>query len=119
MDFREAVTRFCQLRENHRNGAISEESFLKAISQLMVQDAQGKYWTIDPKTGDWLYYDGHIWQPATPPTGDVTVKLEKIPSVPRRRGNSWVVALLAGGVMVLGILVVVVLVAYRMPCNMP
>jgi hypothetical protein len=114
MDFREAETRFFQLRENHRNGAISEESFLKALSQLMIQDAQGKYWTIDPKTGDWLYYDGHTWQPATPPTGDVTVKLEKIQSVPRRRGDSWVVALLAGGLMVLGFLVVVVLVAYRM-----
>ena len=114
MDFREAETRFCQLRENQRNGAISEESFLKAISQLMVQDAQGKYWTIDPKTGDWLYYDGHVWQRATPPSGDVTVKLEKFQSAPRRRGDGWVVALLAGGLMVLGFLVVVVLVAYRM-----
>lgn len=114
MDFREAETRFRQLQENYRSGAISEESFLQAISQLMVQDAQGKYWTIDPKTGDWLYYDGHAWQPATPPSGEVTEKLEQVKSVPNRPGVSWAVALLVGGLIVFGVLVVVGLVAYRM-----
>ena len=114
MDFREAETRFRQLRENYRNGAISEESFLQAISQLMIQDAQGKYWTIDPKTGDWLYYDGHIWRSASPPNGDMTEKIEKVKSVPKRRGGGWVVALLAGGLIMFGVLVVVGLLAYRM-----
>ncbi len=111
MDFREAESRFLQLQENYQNEAISEESFFQSVSKLMVQDTRGVYWTIDPKTGNWLFYDGHVWQRSVPPTKEITDKIKRV-SKPRRTGG-WAFGLLAGGFSIFGVLVVIVLIAYR------
>ena len=111
MDFREAESRFVQLQENYQNEAISEESFFQSVSKLMVQDTRGVYWTIDPKTGNWLFYDGHVWQRSVPPTKEITDKIRRIPK-PQRTGG-WAFGLLAGGFVIFGVVVVVALIAYR------
>jgi len=111
VDFREAESRFLQLQENYQNQAISEESFFQSVSKLMVQDSRGVYWTIDPRTGNWLVYDGHVWQRSVPPTKEITDKITRA-SKPLRTG-SWAVGLSVGGLAVFAVLFVAALVAYR------
>ena len=111
MDFHEAERRFSQLQENYQNGAITAGAFYQAVSKLMIQDSQGRYWAIDAETGGWLSYDGHAWQGAVPASGDAT---DRIPRVlpPRRKRRTWLIGLSAGIFLLLGFLLVVGLFAY-------
>ena len=111
MDFREAEKKFGQLQENYQNGAISEEAFQKAVSKLMFQDSQGRYWAIDAETGGWLSYDGHAWQGAVPSTGDAT---ERIPRVQPRHPpqKTWLFGAAVGALLLFGFLLIVGLIAY-------
>lgn len=111
LDFREAESRFLQLQENYQNRAISEESFFQSVSKLMVQDSQGVYWTIDPRTGNWLYYDGHVWQRSVPPTKEITDRIKPVPK--NRRATGWVLGLSFGGLAVFVTLFVAAVFAYR------
>lgn len=61
MDFAQAEARFNHLRDQLRDGTISRAEFVQAVGQIMVYDAQGRYWTLDPRTGHWLYFDGQTW----------------------------------------------------------
>lgn len=64
MDFQQAESRFNALRDQLRDGTISRAEFVRAVGQIMVYDAYGRYWTLDPRTGHWLYFDGQTWQEA-------------------------------------------------------
>jgi len=64
MDFQQAEARFNALREQLRDGTISRAEFVQAVAQILVYDSQGRYWTLDPRTGHWLYFDGQAWQEA-------------------------------------------------------
>ncbi len=64
MDFQQAEARFNALRDQLRDGVISRAEFVQAVAQILVYDAQGRYWTLDPRTGHWLYFDGRTWQEA-------------------------------------------------------
>jgi len=61
MDFQQAQAHFNHLRDQLRDGTISRAEFVQAAGQIMVYDAQGRYWTLDPRTGHWLYFDGQAW----------------------------------------------------------
>ncbi len=67
MDFQEADRRYDELKRQYDSGAISAEAFTTALTDLMVQDAQGRWWSRSPATGEWNYHDGTRWVPATPP----------------------------------------------------
>ncbi len=96
MDFGEAEAKFAELQGKLRRKAISQETFYQEVARLMVQDADGRYWAVDPAGNGWLYHDGQSWLPAMPPT--VHTQVNKI--VPHRRGR-WPVVL---GVIVLALL---------------
>ncbi len=83
----------------------------------MVQDAQGRWWAKHRETGEWHYYDGNAWVPATPPGYETETVQEQPPVQPvhqnggpqRRGGRPWRVIVGAfAAVTVLIILVVVV-----------
>ena len=111
LDFREAESRFLQLQENYQNRAISEESFFQSVSKLMVQDSRGVYWTIDPRTGNWLFYDGHVWQRSVPPTKEITQRIKPVPK--HRRATGWALVLSLGGLAFFVTLFVAAVFAYR------
>jgi hypothetical protein len=45
---------------------LAPQQYEGALRQLMVRDAHGRSWMIDPHTGQWLVYDGRAWIPARP-----------------------------------------------------
>ena len=67
MDFAQTQQRYQQLAAQRRAGQISEQAYASAVGQLRVQDASGRWWAIDPRSGQWLAWNDSAWVPATPP----------------------------------------------------
>jgi len=102
VEFQQAQARFNHLRGQLRDGTISRAEFVQAVGQIMVYDAQGRYWTLDPRTGHWLYFDGQTWveapgqaqlptAQAMAPTGT-----RPPPYVEEAGGPSWLLLGIAG-----------------------
>ena len=49
-------------------GRITREQFDAALKDLMVQDAQGRWWMLGAESGKWYTHDGKNWVEAQPPT---------------------------------------------------
>lgn len=67
MNFQEAEKAYKDLRIRHTNGRMSDSDFEAQVSQLKVQDAQGRWWQIGVRSGDWYVNDGQKWIKARPP----------------------------------------------------
>ena len=48
------------------------EQFAAQVGQLRAQDLNGVWWTIDPRSGGMLRYDGSQWVPAPPVTSSAS-----------------------------------------------
>ena len=68
MDFVTAEEKFQELQARIRRGeALSEDQYQEELAKLMVQDEAGVFWSLEPGTGRWLYFNGTEWMPGTPP----------------------------------------------------
>lgn len=86
MDFKEAESKYFELKGRLEAGALTPEEFQTEVGQLRVQDEQGRYWAIDAVTGGWLFHDGANWVPAQPPAGVSPLVPPAATSAPRRGG---------------------------------
>ena len=71
MNFQEAEGEYKKLKAQVDAGALTEEQFEARLQALMVQDEQGRWWTIGGATGQWYVHDGVNWvigEPSTPAT---------------------------------------------------
>jgi Bacterial SH3 domain len=68
MDFPEAEEKFRELQARVQRGEpLTEEQYQEEMQKLMVQDEHGTFWSLDPGSGEWLYFNGTEWVPGTPP----------------------------------------------------
>lgn len=67
MSFPQAEAYFWQIKGKLAAGQINQEAYEAALKQLMIQDGNGRWWTPQRDTGQWLVYDGANWIPAAPP----------------------------------------------------
>ncbi|MGB8648883.1 MAG: SH3 domain-containing protein, partial [Anaerolineae bacterium] len=68
MDFLQAEEKFNELQARVQRGEpLSEDQYQEELAKLMVQDEHGTFWSLEPGTGRWLYFDGTEWVPGTPP----------------------------------------------------
>lgn len=68
MDFVTAEEKFNELQARIRRGEpMSEDQYQEELAKLMVQDDSGVFWSLEPGTGRWLYFNGTEWMPGTPP----------------------------------------------------
>lgn len=68
MDFVTAEEKFQELQARIRRGEpMSEDQYQEELAKLMVQDDAGVFWSLEPGTGRWLYFNGTEWMPGTPP----------------------------------------------------
>ncbi len=67
MDFRQAEQEYHRLKAQYDAGQLSEERMRAALSDLMVQDDQGRWWVLGYETGTWYVHDGQKWIPGEPP----------------------------------------------------
>jgi hypothetical protein len=69
MDFKEAESKYFELKGRLDAGALTAEDFRAAIAELRVQDSEGRHWAVEGQSGGWLMYDGTRWVPSQPPGG--------------------------------------------------
>lgn len=68
MDFVTAEEKFNELQARIRRGEpMSEDQYQEELAKLMVQDDSGVFWSLEPGTGRWLYFNGTEWVPGMPP----------------------------------------------------
>ena len=68
MDFNEAEQRFQELQARVQRGEpLSEDQYQEELAKMMVQDDRGVFWSLEPGTGRWLFFNGTEWVPGTPP----------------------------------------------------
>ncbi len=67
MDFQQAEAEYRRLKAQFDAGQLSEEELRSRVTQFMVEDDQGRWWSIGYETGQWYYHDGENWTPGTPP----------------------------------------------------
>src|SRR5215210_5804867 len=67
IDFREADSRYVELKRQLDVGSISEEEFDAQYQELTVEDDEGRLWVKSRETGEWQYRDGRSWTPGIPP----------------------------------------------------
>lgn len=68
MGFQELERRYFELkRRQHEAGSLDIQELYAQLG--MAQDAEGRWWTIDLHTGEWLYHDDEndAWVESTPP----------------------------------------------------
>lgn len=98
--FRQAEEKFYQLKGQLSTGRITQEQFDAALKDLMIQDAQGRYWMLGADTGKWYLHDGQRWVEAQPPAGTPGAP-QKIQTAPpetysRSRKSNWLPWILGG-----------------------
>src|SRR3954451_3030086 len=68
MDFVSAEDKFNELQARIRRGeAMSEDQYQEELAKLMVQDETGVFWSLEPGTGRWLFFNGTEWVVGAPP----------------------------------------------------
>ena len=86
MDFKEAESKYFELKGRLDAGALTREQFQTQVGELRIQDERGRYWAIDAASGGWLLYDGASWVPYQPPGGVSPVVPPAPPPIQRRGG---------------------------------
>lgn len=64
--FRQAETQYFILRGQLETGRLAREEFERRVQELMLTDAQGRYWALSPDTGRWHIYEQNAWRAAEP-----------------------------------------------------
>lgn len=83
MDFVTAEEKFNELQARIRRGEpMSEDQYQEELAQLMVQDDTGVFWSLEPGTGRWLYFNGTEWVPGMPPKQTTPSPMMPIVSAP-------------------------------------
>lgn len=67
--FRQSEDAYFKLRGQFDTGRITQEQFDEKLRELMVQDAQGRYWMLGADSGKWYVYDGLNWVRGDPLDG--------------------------------------------------
>lgn len=66
--FQRAEQEYYGLRGRLAAGRITQEQFEQSVRELMLQDAQGRYWVLGVESGKWHVYNGSDWVPSDPPS---------------------------------------------------
>lgn len=88
--FRKSEEEYFRLRGQFATGRMTREQFEAALNELMVQDAQGRYWMLGVDSGKWYVHQGNNWVEANPfgtiPTAPMSAPPRDLPE--RRTGAS-------------------------------
>jgi hypothetical protein len=108
MDFKEAESKYFELKGRLDAGALTAEQFRAAIAELRVQDSEGRHWAVDGQSGGWLMYDGTRWVPSQP-SGGVTPPPPQVRAAARPTKGGPSPVLLIGAVALAAVLCLVAL----------
>lgn len=64
--FKRAEEEYFRLKGQLAAGRITHEAVEASLKSMMVQDSQGRYWTLGVDDAKWYVYDGANWKQADP-----------------------------------------------------
>ncbi len=67
MTVEEMQRAFEELSRRHAHGELDDEAYLEQVRALRLQDAEGRWWTIGARTGQWYVAQEGRWVQAEPP----------------------------------------------------
>jgi hypothetical protein len=67
--YKQVEDEYFVLRGKLETKRINREQFEAALKELMVQDAQGRWWMLQPDSGRWYVHEGQSWVEANPYPG--------------------------------------------------
>ncbi len=101
MTFQQARDRYQRILADYHAGRINEAAFKDVVNKLVVVDAQGRRWQIEPVSGRWFRYADGNWVEDTPPAGRAATGAVPAGAAPARRSTSgWVIAGIIAAVVV-------------------
>ncbi len=84
--YKHAEEEYFKLRGQFDTGRITQEQFDEKLRELMIQDANGRYWMIGADSGKWYFYDGAKWVQGEPYVGasppPLAAPVEALPAAP-------------------------------------
>ena len=83
---------------SNRSGTLTETQ-KSLLHDIMVQDEQGRWWTIGYETGQWYFNDGEKWIPSTPPTTEYPSSTSGPKGVSTSKSKIWLSGI--GGLILL------------------
>lgn len=103
---------YSRLRAQLTEGRISQQQFYAEVQKLVVQDPQGRWWTIQPDTGQWIVHNGRGWLASPPTVLRARAPAAKAPAArPGGSNRACLTAALIAGAILVGILLVAVVAA--------
>lgn len=80
--FKQIEDQYFTLRGKLETSRLTREQFEAALKELMVQDAQGRWWMLGPDSGKWHVHDGQSWVEANPyPSANQTGSVPARPAI--------------------------------------
>ena len=67
MTFQETENRYKSLKNQLNAHRITPQQFATQVSELRIQDEQGRWWQIHAEQGNWVTWNGKAWVAAAPP----------------------------------------------------
>jgi TolB protein len=80
MDFQQVEAEYRKLKAQFDAGQLSEEELRSRVTQFVVEDDLGRWWSIGYETGQWYYHDGENWTPGTPPASAAPITSQASPA---------------------------------------
>lgn len=120
-NFQNVQDEYFRMRGRLATGRLTQEQFRAALKNLMIQDAQGRWWTPAEENGVWMVFDGKSWIQATPPVqaNQLSASPAVTPGALRpKQSHLWL--LLAGGfvsVLLVGIVLLVLVLVSSTPAT--
>jgi formylglycine-generating enzyme required for sulfatase activity len=84
MDYAQVDRRYDELKREYLAGSFSSEAFDEALTEMMIQDDQERWWAKSRETGQWHYYDEDRdkWVQADPPGYEASAAPPPLKQVP-------------------------------------
>jgi len=82
-DFRQAERHFERLRAQREQGELGETQYRVEVAKLLLRDADGAFWMIDPESGTWFCNRGEGWVKADAAEAEAAAR-----AAGRRRGEA-------------------------------
>ncbi len=83
-----------RLRYQVEKGHLTPQQYQEALQKLMLRDERGVWWTVDPTTGRYLYYDVDHWSVLDNQSSSPYVKTEDEKEKPDWRSTVVLISLI-------------------------
>jgi len=84
MNLEEMEGLYSRLKARYDAKELTSDQFRTEMLHARLQDSRGRYWMIDPETGNWIVNAGGAWIEGTPPA-----ELSAGQSAPEQETSDW------------------------------